>query len=290
MPEVVIDAAGSPTVSYTTASSGSYILTGFGAGPYTVTPSKTDGQNGSISSFDAAKIAQFVVGGPALTATQLTVADVSNTGGVSSFDAALIARYAASLGAPTGITGNWIFVPAGNMYESVTSDITGEDYSALLMGEISGNWTDTSGRSAKTAEQEITVDIPHREAIPRGEVVIPVSVQGIAKKGIISYEFDLRYDPATLLPQTDPVDLEGTISRAMMTVVNTDEPGRLRVVMYGPMPLEENGVLLNLKFTAVGSPGTASPLTWERLIFNEGETAAAASDGRVELSTAADAQ
>jgi hypothetical protein len=73
-----------------------------------------------------------------------------------------------------------------------------------------------------------------------------------------------------------------------MTVVNTDELGLLRVVMYGPMPLDHNGILLNLKFTAIGAPGTASPLIWERLIFNEGEMAADVTDGRVQLLAAAD--
>ena len=38
---------------------------------------------------------------------------------------------------------------------------------------------------------------------------------------------------------------------------------------------------MNLKFTAIGAPGSVSPLTWERLLFNEGEpgTQSAASLG-----------
>ena len=35
--------------------------------------------------------------------------------------------------------------------------------------------------------------------------------------------------------------------------------------------IDTDGLLLNLKFTAVGSPGSVSPLTWENMIFNEGE-------------------
>ena len=30
------------------------------------------------------------------------------------------------------------------------------------------------------------------------EVVVPVNVQGVADKGIISYEFDLRFDPLVM--------------------------------------------------------------------------------------------
>jgi len=85
-------------------------------------------------------------------------------------------------------------------------------------------------------------------------------------------------------PQADPVDLAGTVSRGLSVVTNAKEPGLLRVVVYGPMPIDENGVLLNLRFTAVGKSGLVSPLTWERIMFNEGEPAITATDGRVEMS------
>jgi hypothetical protein len=69
-------------------------------------------------------------------------------------------------------------------------------------------------------------------------------------------------------------------------VTNAIEPGLLRVVVYGPLPIDENGVLLNLRFTAVGSPGSVSPLSWERMMFNEGDPQVIASDGSVEIMSA----
>jgi len=137
-----------PIVSTTTGAPGptaeQYSLTGFGAGSYTITPTKTGGANG-ISSFDAARIAQHAVGISVLNATQLVVADVSNNGTVSSFDAAQIARYVAG-SPPFGVTGTWRFVPVNKVYSSITGDLTGEDYSAFLMGEVSGNWTNSGAR------------------------------------------------------------------------------------------------------------------------------------------------
>src|SRR5437763_1821162 len=74
---VLLTAAGSPNVFGTTDfPGGNYMLTGFGSGSYTITPTKTDGVNG-ITSFDAAKIAQHVAGTNVLTGNQLIVADVS---------------------------------------------------------------------------------------------------------------------------------------------------------------------------------------------------------------------
>ena len=57
----------------------------------------------------------------------------------------------------------------------------------------------------------------------------------------------------------------------------------LRVVVYGAFPIDDDGVLLNLRFTAVGKAGSVSPLMFERIMFNEGEPPVTASDGRIEL-------
>jgi len=141
---VLISGIGSPDVSTTTVfPTGNYELTGFGSGSYIVTPSKTGGVNGSITSFDAGRVSQHVAGVITLNGNQLSVADVSGNGSISSFDAAQIARYAAAVPG-TGSTGNWIFIPASRNYLDITSVITGEDYVAYIMGEVSGNWTNTS--------------------------------------------------------------------------------------------------------------------------------------------------
>ena len=44
----------------------------------------------------------------------------------------------------SGSAGTWIFTPVNRNYASVTTNIKGEDYIALLMGEVSGNWTNTA--------------------------------------------------------------------------------------------------------------------------------------------------
>ena len=66
-------------------------------------------------------------------------------------------------------------------------------------------------------------------------------------------------------------------------MTNATEPGLLRVVVYGAYPIDANGVLLNLRFTAVGAVGSVSPLTFERIMFNEGEPRVMVTHGRVEI-------
>ncbi|MBK8465234.1 MAG: hypothetical protein IPL32_05330 [Chloracidobacterium sp.] len=296
---VTVTGTGSPNVSTTTAApgatAGQYVLSGFGAGSYTVSLSKTTGQNG-ITSNDAARIAQHVSGTLILATNNHKVsADVSNNGAISSFDASLIANFAVAA-SPSGIAGTWrFFVPPGptfpvassptsRTYPSVSGTITGEDYVGLLMGEVTGNWVPSAARPVNIGpENSASVELPNLATVREKEVVIPVKVQGIANKNVISYEFDLRYDPTVIQPQADPVDLAGTVSRGLTSVVNAREPGLLRVAIYGPMPIDENGLLLNLRFVAVGTPDSASPLTWERWVFNEGEIPTSLTNGKVEL-------
>ena len=265
------------------------LLTGFGAGSYTVTPTKTAGQNG-ITSFDAAKVAQHAAGIVLLTGNQLLVADVSGNGSVTSFDAGFIGKYVVS-SPPFGTTGNWRFNPISRTYPSVISSVANEDYTALLMGEVSGNWTNTGARDVggnqsaggSGPERNITVELPNLTVNNSKEIIVPVSVNAVANKGIISCEFDLRYDPSVIQPLENPVDVKETASRGLLVVTNAAESGLLRVVVYGAIPIDKDGVLLNLRFAAVGKPGSVSPLTWERIMFNEGEPRVAAANGEVRI-------
>ena len=60
-------------------------------------------------------------------------------------------------------------------------------------------------------------------------IVVPVKVNGLAKKDVIAYEFDLNYDPEVIQPFEDGADLDGTISKALSLVTNKSKPGLLRV-------------------------------------------------------------
>ena len=202
VPDVRLSGAGSVTGSAMTGlADGVYLLSGFGTGAYTVTPSKTGSVNGAISSYDAARIAQHVAGTVLLTGNQLIVADVSGNGTPSSFDAGKIARFVAAV-PDFGTTGNWIFNPVSRSYPSIASIISGENYSALLMGEVSGNWVAVgprplgrveSGESRVESEdgsgqwavgsgpvKTIAVGLPQIAASTNKEIVVPVSVKGAA--------------------------------------------------------------------------------------------------------------
>lgn len=322
---VTVNGIGSPNVSTTSDAIGNYMLSDFGPGAYTVSLSKTTGVNG-INSFDAGRVAQHVAGTFLLsTNNQKVSADVTNNNQITSQDAAKIAQFVASLPvSPPNLSGTWKFFvspgptfpigssPMTRTYSSVTSNVTGDDYVGLLLGEVTGNWTASATRLKNNAgaaesdlsvkgkvgaippidgrsmqgsgpERGVTVELTNLEAITGKDITLPVNVYGVAGKGIISYEFDLRYDPTVIQPINDVADVKGTASRGLSVVVNPNEPGLLRVVVYGAYPIDKDGVLLNLRFTAVGSAGSVSPLTFERIMFNDGEPKVSVADGRVEL-------
>ncbi|HEX8395911.1 MAG TPA: S8 family serine peptidase [Pyrinomonadaceae bacterium] len=138
---------GAPSVSATTNVLGIYSLENLTAnGEYTVTPTKSGNVNG-ISPVDATLILKHIAAngqGPnVLNPNQILAADASGDGNISPFDATLILRYiaAGTSNANTGEVGNWKFDPVSRPYQPLNNSVSGENYTAILIGEVNGNWT-----------------------------------------------------------------------------------------------------------------------------------------------------
>lgn len=270
-PGVVINAAGAPQGSATTGAAGNYVISNLGGGPYTVTPAKTGDANG-ITSFDAAQIAQHVVGVITLNDCQRAAADTSNNGEITSFDAAFIAQYVVGIANLSNTTGEWKFLPPARSYASLSGSQTGQDFNAVLMGELTGNWTPGGSSlvegeaslavSTEGSSQQAPISLPSVTAAPGAIVTIPVTVGDLTGKNVISYDFDLTFDQNVLQPQSAPHDAAGTLSSGM-TITSNATPGRIRVSAFGVAALAGSGALLNLKFKAVGASGSSTALTWQ---------------------------
>ncbi|HEX8566606.1 MAG TPA: hypothetical protein VF648_13250 [Pyrinomonadaceae bacterium] len=140
-----VSSIGEPTVNAASNGAGGYTLNNlFTNGQYTVTPTKTGDRNG-ISPFDATLVLRHIAangqGANALNANQRIAADTSGDGNITPFDATLILRYIAA-GAPnanTGQVGNWKFDPVSRPYQPLNNSVSGHNYTAFLIGEISGS-------------------------------------------------------------------------------------------------------------------------------------------------------
>jgi hypothetical protein len=285
VPNTVLSATGSIPVSTNSAfTTGAYSLSGLGGGAYTVTPTKTTDVT-SITGFDSGLIAQHVVNLITLTSAQAAAADVSEAAGITSFDAALIARFVVALPG-SGVTGTWKFNPVSRPYADVEANHPNQDYSAILMGEVSGDWTPPTmfAKASRPAPEAIvTVTAPTMNAQVGTNFDIPVTVSDTTGQGIISYQFDLLYDPAIIQPQGSPVDTSGTMSSGMSVTVNNPSPGLLKVVCFQANPIAGAGTLFKFKFTAIGAAPSFSLLTWQNFMFNEGNPDDNAINGRVNI-------
>lgn len=290
VPNATLNAVGSVNNSTNSAFlTGAYSFGGFGPGSYVVTPTKSTDVY-AITGFDSALIAQHVVFLITLNSIQLQAADVSGNNVVTGFDAALIAQWVVLI-PNIGSTGTWKFIPPNRTYVEMAPDQTSEDYAAILMGEVSGNWVPPTSLAPlapseiKNEAPNVTINVtaPAVNKMVGSSFAVPVTVSDTTGAGIISWQFDLLYNPAIITPQVSPIDTAGTLGSGFAVTVNALTPGLLKVVLFGSTPISGSGTLFNFKFTAVGSNGQTSPLTWQNFMFNEGNPSNVAANGSVRL-------
>jgi murein DD-endopeptidase MepM/ murein hydrolase activator NlpD len=293
VPGVLLTASGSVPVNATTNAAGAYSLSGFGSGSYTVTPSKSGDVNGSISGLDAARVAQHVAGLITLTPNQQIAGDATNNGALSGLDAARIAQFAAGLSNP-GIAGTWKFVPPSRTYPSVTVSQTNQNYEAILVGDVTGNWTPAAPRpDAGSApvlslftkhpaysqvrhgavdSSMLRVDLPEIGTPARdSELTVPIRIGDTTGKGVLAYDFTIKFDQDVLSPADIPLDSAGTLSEGWTIVQNTRTPGEIRVTAFSMFEMSGKGTLVNLRFRTVGGSSKDGQLRLTALELNEGE-------------------
>ncbi|MFN0277242.1 MAG: Calx-beta domain-containing protein [Pyrinomonadaceae bacterium] len=119
--------------------------------------------------------------------------------------------------------------------------------------------------------------------------------------GIISYQFDIFYNPAVIFPTgglnctgNACLSLAGTTSSpAWSCVPNALTPGLIKMACFSGTgnPMFGSGVLINLRFDAIGAVGTFSNLTWRTdptppnivFRFNSGNPTSQIFDGQIRI-------
>jgi hypothetical protein len=251
-----------------TDSTGNYVLSGFGAGPYTVVPSKTPqscaGAPNGIFANDAALISQFVVGAVQLTADQQTAAHVNTImPGITSLDAAFVAQKIVGLCDSNNLAGKWVFSPDSVPHPSGVSGQLVENYTAYLLGDVSGDWNAAGAgldRGFSIFEMPAVVSISSVVAPAGSTATMQLRLDDLQGILIDSYQFDLVYDPSVIVPSDGMVTVAGTLSESLSLVYNKSEPGLLKVAVYGAVPVTGDGVYLDLHFKVKGPTGSFSRL------------------------------
>ena len=289
VPGTELSGTGLPAVFQATDLEGAYTLSGFGVGSYTITPSKPNivpSASNGIFSNDAALIARHVVGLAILTPTQLAAARVSGGADLTSLDAALVARWIVGLTTGNNLTGQWKFTPENRHYENIVGDQTGQDYTALLMGDVSGDWTPPAARSLQAGRtsfiwETAAVSVPNLKA--QGTAfAVPVRLDNLRGRAVSSFQFDVEFDPAVISPADVAADLTGTMAAGLTVVSNSPRPGLLKVAVYGTTDVYGDGTYVHLLFRRIGRL-KSSPVTITNFRLNDGSDRVTVALGSVTL-------
>jgi len=212
----------------TSDSTGSYAMTGVYPGSYSLVPAKADGANG-ITAFDASLALQHATSLINLQGYARTAADVNGDGSVSSMDAYLILQKAAGLiNLPFPGAGSiWIFNPTGYNYSNLSGNLSGQNFTGVLVGDVSGNWN-TGGIGLAPQQQPQASASIYMKTSKVDSAGLMTATVGVSTSNVTipSLDMELAYSAAsvTLVSiQANPVLTQ------FMSSMNTTQPGIIHV-------------------------------------------------------------
>ena len=244
---------------------------------------------------------QASVGSRTLSANEIIAADVNKLSGVTPLDASYILQKAVGLiDVPfQGAGAVWQFMPEDRGYAQIDSDLTAQDFTAILIGDVSANWTASAGAPLGGTAAEMTMAGSEVEQVPLGdstpelhiarvesrlgeEVVVPFE---IVRSGADVYSVDatLSYDPTEL----DLISTAaGTAGTGLSFAVNEATPGLIQIGMASGSPFALDGALLDFRFEVLGTLAASADVTFQSARLNEQADTATLEDGAVEDTTA----
>ncbi|OQX22811.1 MAG: hypothetical protein BWK80_29230 [Desulfobacteraceae bacterium IS3] len=265
------------TFSDETDANGNYAFTDVPGGNYLSTPSKTE-DLGGLSATDASRISRHVVDlFEDFDEYQLIAADVTRNGEITGTDASRVARYLAGLvPALNDEDIHWVFVPktaegdtasysAGREYYPLESSKTNEDFIAVRLGDVTGDWVPgTAGRRYEEALSEFRI----KASDTGSAVTVPLVLDQVsAIEGIdIIIGFDenvLAFTGATL---------KGGIleNRKYGLSAGTTGDGELRLVIPGnSQPVSDSGKAVSVTFKVIGEISDESLIFLKKFDCNE---------------------
>jgi hypothetical protein len=211
-------------------------------------------------------------------------ADVNRNGSVTALDAAYILEHAVGLlGVPFPGAGQvWAFSPVDRSYPLLNSDQSGQDFTAVLIGDVSGNWQapGASGSplpSASEGQQPVQLRLADAAVGSDTQVLLPLFIE-TGDADVFSLDMVLTYDPALLaIVNTDP----GAAAAGSAMAVNAQQPGVIRIGLASAAPLAQDGELLEFVFDVLGELASPAEITISDARINEGTVEVDRVDGHI---------
>ena len=131
------------------ADTGGYAFEGVLDGEHTIGIEKDDVTGDALRAFDASLILSHASGSQTLSGYALQSADVTNNGQVTAQDAAKVLEVVTGLSTLPFANQEkpWTFSPPSRSWDGLTNNISGANFTGILIGDVSGNWPGTSLQS-----------------------------------------------------------------------------------------------------------------------------------------------
>ncbi|HMB68713.1 MAG TPA: cohesin domain-containing protein [bacterium] len=199
MADVVVESGGLTVTRSVTSAGGAYQFGSLSSGSeLLISPTIAAGDNGAITSMDAADVLQHLVQIAPFGPLQVTAGDVTGNGTVTVADAGLILEIVAgSAPLPDPL---WKASPSFIRIPSLVTDETGQDFAAVLVGDPSGNWAPVGpSPAARAADPGWAAELSEGE----GYVDVRVTATRAARAAEVRVESDPDW---TVVSRSSPTD------------------------------------------------------------------------------------
>ena len=284
VPETVLSMTGDGAYQGVTDNDGSFVVGG-PSGNYSLTPSRAVAEGG-ISAYDASLVLQHASGLQPLAGPAFLAADVNRSGSVNSFDAYLILQYTVGLSELpfTGAGKIWLFEPGERQYAPLNEDLANQNFTAILIGDPSGNWYPAESAPDSTVSTRDTalcvrLELTHEWGDPGDEIVMPLILWG-ENPSFHALELTLTYDENVV--DALGVELAPEWTGAGLQYNEANE-GELRLSVASAEPFDHSGTLAYLRFIVTGEAGEFTAITPSFGRIDEYGVGAMISSGLIEV-------
>ncbi|MCP4348818.1 MAG: hypothetical protein GY795_25345 [Desulfobacterales bacterium] len=260
--------------SYTavTDTTGAYLIQSIASGlDYVLTPSCTDHPDpGSLSSTDASRIARYRVGLVTFTEAEIKAADVTENGTVTSLDASNVARYKVGLITQLNDKNNhWTFQPGSAEYSPLESDMKDQNFVAVRLGDVSGNWTSGSDVMRKSAYRSGISEEFFKETVLSDQGTISVPVILDYETAVEGIDITVRFDE-NVLESAGAVLADVLENKDYDLLVNDRHEGQISLAIFARNEMfTGSGTVAFISFDVLEQGADSTTLTFTEFTCNE---------------------
>jgi len=247
--------AGVSVQTATTDATGAYALTAPLGADLTLTPRRTGGIGSAVSALDAAWVLQQVAGIRQLDATETLAGDATGNGALSTVDATrilqLVVGLRARLPAAALCDSDWIFFPdaagpppalvtpsfAGGVcrlgaiaHTPLTAAASGQSFRAAVLGDCTGNWQPPGPAALRASAGTSTASAGRLRRTRGGQYRLPIRIGAASLSAV---ELELQADPALRLRTVRAL---GPAQRSIVQFAQ-HAGGRIAVALASAAPL-----------------------------------------------------